>query len=982
MWTKLRRAGSLLGLMLCLHAPLALHAEELDEEDLDLVDAVVRKPDPAEQAALREILLTPAPAAADEDALIAHYARLTRAALLLGDEEANLRILREAATRTQGPRFKNDLAVELARRESFAESRQWRDEAIRVANKPASRMFHIGNLARELFAQGKDEETEAALQWAEQVGSQLRGKRLTVYQQRNYLRAQGKVLRIRASLAARQGRPEEANRLALASLVPYRDAVRTLSADPKADPKNVLQSWHELASTLRFSARRLDLSGRSYEAGKLLTEALGVARDQAMPPDIVGRLDRAVGLHRLQVRQFADALAVLDRNRGNDDEGDAGDNLLSLQIACLIGLGRWQEAAARMQVSFSDPGFRPKNGNDSLGTIAPALVLLHGGQHARAREILAPRLAQALRRYGEHHFLTAELRGLHAVALWRSGDATRREEALRELRGALDDFALPANSGHFRDLGIQRETRLTIVESYLDAVSQAAPDQAVAAIAYADWLRSSRVGEAIDDLAARARIDDAELAAMVRREQDARNEIRGLREYLDGIAPGKMVEVAERMQARIATLEALRLGLQAKIRQRAPAFEQLARPGLPAPGEIARRLGPDQVVLAYLPTRDALFAWLIRRDGAPVFRRVAVSGSRLEQIVARLRAGLEFTRADRLPDFDLGRARELGEILLQPFAAELEGKSQLIVSASGALARIPFGLLLTAPPAGAGDFAQQPWLIRQAAITHTPSVSAWLALATQRAARPAVPGLIAWGDPLFAPSAPLAPGAATRALLRRAGAADPDNPAVIRYADIPPLPETRDELFAIADLLRARRDADVITGAAATRESVLEASGSGRLAGRSIVVFATHGLMAGDLPELDQPALAMAANGREGEDPLAPLLKLEDVLGLKLAADWVVLSACNTAAADGRAEEALSGLARGFFYAGTRSLLVTHWAVETESARALTTGTFANYALGRGKAASLREAMLALMQRPQFAHPVFWAPYALIGDGS
>jgi CHAT domain-containing protein len=147
-----------------------------------------------------------------------------------------------------------------------------------------------------------------------------------------------------------------------------------------------------------------------------------------------------------------------------------------------------------------------------------------------------------------------------------------------------------------------------------------------------------------------------------------------------------------------------------------------------------------------------------------------------------------------------------------------------------------------------------------------------------------------------------------------------------------------------------------------------------------VVVFATHGLLAGDLPALNQPALAMAATADPAQ---SPLLTLEDVLGLKLNADWVVLSACNTAGADGRAEEALSGLARGFFYAGSRSLLVTHWAVESNSAMLLTTRTFDAYInnakLGRSQA--LRESMLHVMQNPQFSHPTYWAPYALVGEG-
>jgi CHAT domain-containing protein len=124
----------------------------------------------------------------------------------------------------------------------------------------------------------------------------------------------------------------------------------------------------------------------------------------------------------------------------------------------------------------------------------------------------------------------------------------------------------------------------------------------------------------------------------------------------------------------------------------------------------------------------------------------------------------------------------------------------------------------------------------------------------------------------------------------------------------------------------------------------------------------------------------MAGNSNPNE---SPLLTLEDVLSLKLNADWVVLSACNTAGADGKAEEALSGLARGFFFAGSRSLLVTHWSVESESAMQLTTQTFAAYqkdpAIRRAEA--LRQGMLSTMKSPNYGHPAFWAPYALVGEG-
>src|SRR5207253_7390933 len=111
------------------------------------------------------------------------------------------------------------------------------------------------------------------------------------------------------------------------------------------------------------------------------------------------------------------------------------------------------------------------------------------------------------------------------------------------------------------------------------------------------------------------------------------------------------------------------------------------------------------------------------------------------------------------------------------------------------------------------------------------------------------------------------------------------------------------------------------------------------LARYRVIAFATHGLVPGDLTGLTEPALALSAPSVAHVDGDG-LLTLEEVLELHLNADWVVLSACNTASGNGSGSEALSGLGRAFFYAGARALLVSNWPVETTSARVLTTDVF------------------------------------------
>jgi CHAT domain-containing protein len=203
-----------------------------------------------------------------------------------------------------------------------------------------------------------------------------------------------------------------------------------------------------------------------------------------------------------------------------------------------------------------------------------------------------------------------------------------------------------------------------------------------------------------------------------------------------------------------------------------------------------------------------------------------------------------------------------------------------------------------------------------------------------------------------------------------------------------PLPETADELCAVARASGAAESA-VHLGEKFTETTIKALSADGGLARARYVHFATHGLLAGETEIMSagnaEPALILSPPEKATTNDDG-LLTASEITQLKLDAEWVILSACNTAAgeSDKPGAEALSGLARAFFYAGARALLVSHWAVNSDATVKLITKAFdelkADQSIGRAEA--LRRSMLTLVGTEGYAHPALWAPFVVVGEGS
>jgi CHAT domain-containing protein len=300
------------------------------------------------------------------------------------------------------------------------------------------------------------------------------------------------------------------------------------------------------------------------------------------------------------------------------------------------------------------------------------------------------------------------------------------------------------------------------------------------------------------------------------------------------------------------------------------------------------------------------------------------------------------------------------------------------------LSSLPLQLLVTRDPA-----ADKPkdidWLVRKYATTVLPSTASLKVLREGTRTTTAAKPMIGFGDPVFEK------GQQT-ATKRKVASVNRSLPEFYRGVTVDikllaealtPLPETANELRAVADSLGARPE-DIELGEAATVTNVKHA----RLNDYRVVYFATHALVAGEVEKFAkakaEPALVLSIPDKPTEDDDG-LLRASDVAMLKMNADFVVLSACNTAAGDKPGAEALSGLARAFFYAGARSLMVSNWEVDSESTVALMTTMFE--ALKHNPHLSHAEALrLSVLQmidhpsQPEWGQPKYWAPFIVVGE--
>jgi len=679
-----------------------------------------------------------------------------------------------------------------------------------------------------------------------------------------------------------------------------------------------------------------------------------------------------------QALRYADEAVRARGTRGRESAGMA-HSLVALARA-QTGLKRLDEAqqsASRAAAILDTPGPRPEFRLWWAGETWEALGEIHLEQKRYADARVAFQRALDRRRLllGDSVRTAAVLRALGRLARLE-GDLPRALAAFRETARI-----------QATDRPTRERTRPDNMVGYLDtlfAVARSSSDRREAllaeAFAAAQIPRGGDTARAVTQMAARLSATDPAVRAAAREFQEAASARDRLRRDLaaettrepDKREPGR----EERLKSDLREAEEKIALLEGRLQAELPRYAQLTAPRPLAVGELTTLLRPGEALVAFLPTGQATYVFAVR-DGRTHAHRASVTAAELDRLVRTLRASVEPV-GRRIGPFDTAVARRLYDLLLAPLADRLGGVTHLIAVPAGPLLSVPLGVLVTGPTAGpaAGDFdyRRTPWLAREMAISVVPAVASLRSL-RQMAGRSAAPRpFIGFGDPAFAGAPGDARSAVALAELCRQD--DPVDADLLR--GLPRLAETAGELASIARSLGAE-PGSVRLGADASERTVRATD----LARYRVVAFATHGLLPGELRCKSQPALVLTppATPSAHDDGL---LDAAEVAQLKLDADWVVLSACNTAGPEGKlGGESLSGLARAFFYAGARALLVSHWAVESQATVALTTTTFAAQAkdAALGRAEALRRAQLALGGDRDTSHPFYWAPFVLVGDG-
>lgn len=433
-----------------------------------------------------------------------------------------------------------------------------------------------------------------------------------------------------------------------------------------------------------------------------------------------------------------------------------------------------------------------------------------------------------------------------------------------------------------------------------------------------------------------------------------------LHQELGALDPAKDAPRAEQLQKQMEAIQAERRRWTEEVRKASPRYAALQYPKPLNLEQIQELLEPGALCLEYEITKDETYLFTVTKTQLKL-HRIRIQGEELRDRVEHYRQLLSS------PHRDAGNlGKQLYDLLLRPAQAEIKQARRILICPDGSLHRLPFGALVPRLDTGTKT-SQRPgirYFIEDKPLHVIGSMSLYGSLRDD-AASAASPSqtLLALGDPAYDST----PEVGNRA----------ETEFEARGAKLTPLPYTRHEVETLGSLYG--QQAIVRLGREATESAIKE---EGKQA--SILHLACHGL----LNDGDPLSSALALTPSEGEKDDGLLRAYEVMDKLRLNADLVVLSACQSGLGKLSSSEGVVGMTRAFLHAGAKSVVVSLWNVADESTAYLMAEFHRQLKAGKSKDEALRLAQISLL-RPShppsrdsksFSHPFFWAPFLLVGD--
>ena len=699
----------------------------------------------------------------------------------------------------------------------------------------------------------------------------------------------------------------------------------------------------------------LSRTGRPVEATDYLTAALAIKRVN----EGTENTNFAYGVHNLASilfnrERFEDAEpfffeadAAFRAAQGENSPFAAGSIAFAGQIA--LAHGRPREAVDLFLRSEKQLGDNKRDEQVLLRLNPDLIVALAAlGRIDEARARADKHRALVLSLSAEAPFALASATLLVDYTALLSGDGSN-DEAVASAASLLRLIASEQAAQTARALPVDRRAAIDVAMDV--AVRTERPELMLEAMRL---INASGIALASKRRRERLEAGDPELARSLRRLQDAASGFEKAEgSYLAALATGNAtaIEQADRGRA-LAQLDAAR----EEMRERFPEWSDAADAATGGLAELAASLAPREAILAVAPVHRSSFVLLITRD-----RTVALKAapSRAEMVALARRLG----DSVRSASFDSAASRALHEAIFpEQVAAALEGIETLRIQAGGALASLPFSILQAASENG-----EQGWLIDRFALVSLSDLTARPAAARGRKE----PRFLAVAAPVPFGSERSTGGEPVIEVASRGGGSD-----AAALSRLPALTRSRAEAQTIAGFFGLDRSR-LLLGAEASEAGLRRNT----LRDASIVLFATHGLISGEMEGTAEPALVLSPPGPASANGDDGLLTASEIATLDLDAELVILSACNSAAGGLAGLPAFSGLAQAFRQAGADTLMVSHWPVRDDVAAYLSIEALKAYRAGMTRPQALREAMRELRADRSIegaAEPYVWAPFVLL----